>query len=439
MAKVPPSILDLRRRKQKPSFRGRGLKTMYTSERQAAYTFPSVLADAKFAYSTYDLYGSGRPVIRLRDTVTHSGGDTERDFTAKELTDGTLTNWAISEAPDGIKVAKLYDQAFRKPVIDREVTVPNTSKIAHPEPVHLANETAQAQPSFRRDDLTIKFDTYDLYYAFPAFQGLYGAEPGGNSIEREKRVRVGLEVNGPNAVANNDSSSYKIGTPNITFLLSMKTAEVNAADQINFTHYSGQVNIVNPNHMRKDFAYAFGIYADTIQGWNGVELHPAASVYAPYGPVPIGAQDGFHFGNNFLPTVENGGTNVLKLGLNGEDYPSYGATIRYSSTEITTSLETYTFQHRGIPNSTQGYAMEGWKSKTKVMSSFDSQVGFGTSSGVRMRQISLGNNHFRTSVFLLYGGEGPTPANPHLRGHYTGLSQEEINQIDDHLESFYNY
>lgn len=439
MAKVPPSILDLRRRKQKPGFRGKGIKTMYTSERQAAYTFPSVLADAKFAYSTYDLYGSGRPVIRLRDTITHSGGDTERDFTAKELTDGTLTNWALSEDPDGIKVAKLYDQAFRKPVYDREVTVPNTPKIAHPEPVHLINENAEAQPSFRRDDLTIKFDTYQVYFSFPSFQTLYGAEPGGNSIERERRVRIALEVNGLNSVQPGGSSSgYKVGTAYITFQMSMKTAEVNAVDQVNFYHSSTYgANIVNPNHMRRDFAYSFGLYSDVIQGWGGIQFHPAASVYAPYGPVHSGAQDGFHFGNNFLPTTTQGGTNVLKLGLNRDDYPTYRPAIEYSSAEITTSLETYTFQQRSIPFSTYGPKMEGWKGKTQVLN--EDVQGTTTYSGIRMRQIRLGDNHFRTSAFLLYGGDGPTSANSHIRNHNTGLTQEEVNQIDDHLESFYNY
>lgn len=65
---------------------------------------PSVLSEAYGAWGTYDFYGTGNAVVRLRNT---SSSPTERDFTASELTDGTYTSWYSSGQT---YVSKMYDQ-----------------------------------------------------------------------------------------------------------------------------------------------------------------------------------------------------------------------------------------------------------------------------------------------------------------------------------------
>lgn len=65
---------------------------------------PSLLLDAYGAWGTYDFYGAGNAVVRLRNTAS---SPTERDFTAKELTDGTYTSWYSSGQT---YVSKMYDQ-----------------------------------------------------------------------------------------------------------------------------------------------------------------------------------------------------------------------------------------------------------------------------------------------------------------------------------------
>ena len=66
---------------------------------------PSVLSEAYGAWGTYDFYGTGNAVVRLRNP---SSTPTERDFTATELTDGTYDSWYST----GIQtyVTKMYDQ-----------------------------------------------------------------------------------------------------------------------------------------------------------------------------------------------------------------------------------------------------------------------------------------------------------------------------------------
>jgi hypothetical protein len=63
------------------------------------------ITDSAFAvYSTHDLVASGGNVVRLVDSLATP---TERDFTAKELIDGTYSSWAVSSTP---YVATIYDQ-----------------------------------------------------------------------------------------------------------------------------------------------------------------------------------------------------------------------------------------------------------------------------------------------------------------------------------------
>lgn len=65
---------------------------------------PSVLSEAYGAWGTYDFYGTGNNIIRLRNA---SSSPTERDFTATELTDGTYSSWYSSGTT---YVPKMYDQ-----------------------------------------------------------------------------------------------------------------------------------------------------------------------------------------------------------------------------------------------------------------------------------------------------------------------------------------
>ena len=445
MAKVPPSVLDLIRRKNKPSFRGKGLKRGYAESRAVKYTYPDRLADAKFAYSTYDLFGTGRAVIRLRDTVPHTGDDTERDFTAKELTDGTFTYWAQSQDNDGIKVVKVYDQAFRKRTSDFNLAIPNSPDTPHPAPVHLANTIADRQPAFKREDLTIKFDVWMLEqgYDFPHFTALYSYSELG-SQEANDRVRGSLEVGGWSS----SQTGYLIGNPKIAFMLSMKTATVGASNLVNITNplyppgappFPEGPSVINSDTMRTDWRDLLNPYASGHKtGWDYSEMHGAASVYYAPGPSPITEKEGIHFGNNYLPTPTSGGTNVLKLGMRADD--NFTITHNYSTAQISSSLETYTFQHVLGPIYAGYSTLQGYKGNTKVMEA-TSDAGFGTAYGMRLRSIRLGENHFRTSAFLIFGGYGENSSSPnsHIKDFGTGFTQEDVTEIDAHLQKFYNY
>lgn len=65
---------------------------------------PSLLLGAYGAWGTYDFYGTGNAVVRLRNGLS---SPTEKDFTASELTDGTYTSWYSSGQT---YVTKMYDQ-----------------------------------------------------------------------------------------------------------------------------------------------------------------------------------------------------------------------------------------------------------------------------------------------------------------------------------------
>ena len=101
---------------------------------------PDLLEDLSpmAVYSPQDLMKTGTDVIRLR----RKSDDTEQDFTAKELTDGTYATFASGTTA---AVVTLYDQ-----VGSRDLT----------------NATASSQPDFTgTTDLSVDFDADLLYSA----------------------------------------------------------------------------------------------------------------------------------------------------------------------------------------------------------------------------------------------------------------------------------
>lgn len=80
------------------------LNTPLFSSGGSPMAFPKITESAYGAWSTYDIYGTGNDVIRLRNA---SSSPTERDFTATELTDGTYSSWYSSGTT---YVTKMYDQ-----------------------------------------------------------------------------------------------------------------------------------------------------------------------------------------------------------------------------------------------------------------------------------------------------------------------------------------
>tara|TARA_Y100000356_G_scaffold132365_1_gene137526 strand:- start:2241 stop:3173 length:933 start_codon:yes stop_codon:yes gene_type:complete len=80
------------------------LNTPLFSSGGSPMAFPKITESAYGAWSTYDIYGTGNDVIRLRNS---SSTPTERDFTATELTDGTYSSWYSSGTTF---VTKMYDQ-----------------------------------------------------------------------------------------------------------------------------------------------------------------------------------------------------------------------------------------------------------------------------------------------------------------------------------------
>ena len=70
-------------------------------------SYVPVVSSAFAIYGTVDYVGNGGNVVRLYNI----GADTtERDFTAKELTDGTYTTWLDGASSSITRVAKLYNQ-----------------------------------------------------------------------------------------------------------------------------------------------------------------------------------------------------------------------------------------------------------------------------------------------------------------------------------------
>ena len=70
-------------------------------------SYVPVVSSAFAIYGTVDYVGNGGNIIRFYNI----GADTtERDFTAKELTDGTYTTWLDGASSSITRVAKLYNQ-----------------------------------------------------------------------------------------------------------------------------------------------------------------------------------------------------------------------------------------------------------------------------------------------------------------------------------------
>ena len=70
-------------------------------------SYVPVISSAFAIYGTVDYVGNGGNVVRFYNI----GADTtERDFTAKELTDGTYTTWLDGASSAITRVAKLYNQ-----------------------------------------------------------------------------------------------------------------------------------------------------------------------------------------------------------------------------------------------------------------------------------------------------------------------------------------
>jgi hypothetical protein len=95
---------------------------------------PSVLSEAYGAWGTYDFYGTGNAVVRLRNSAS---SPTERDFTATELTDGTYTSWYSSGQT---YVSKMYDQKGSNDLY-------HASTSLHPKYDSSDNTVQQYQPS----------------------------------------------------------------------------------------------------------------------------------------------------------------------------------------------------------------------------------------------------------------------------------------------------
>jgi hypothetical protein len=66
----------------------------------------NVFDDAFAIYGSVDMLGTGNAVVRM---FVYSASPQERDFTAKELTDGTFSTWAGSSASYS-RVSKIYNQ-----------------------------------------------------------------------------------------------------------------------------------------------------------------------------------------------------------------------------------------------------------------------------------------------------------------------------------------
>lgn len=95
-----------------------------------------VVSSAFAIYGVVDYVGNGGNVVRFYNI----GADTtERDFTAKELTDGTYTTWLDGASSSLTRVAKLYNQ---KGDSDFDLSNPNSS----------------GRPWYESSENTIRFD-----------------------------------------------------------------------------------------------------------------------------------------------------------------------------------------------------------------------------------------------------------------------------------------
>ena len=116
-------------------------------------SYVPVVSSAFAIYGTVDYVGNGGNVVRFYNI----GADTtERDFTAKELTDGTYTTWLDGASSSITRVAKLYNQ---KGDSDFDLSNPSTS----------------SRPWYESSENTIRFDQAGYFQYASLFTTASGA------------------------------------------------------------------------------------------------------------------------------------------------------------------------------------------------------------------------------------------------------------------------
>lgn len=392
MASIPPTLFDLNRRRVKKSFKLAKVKGHISNP---GFEYPDVLEQMVNAWGVYDIYGTGNPTIRLRD----SSNNNERDFTERELVNGTYDDW-ITSASTTAKVVKLYAQSSQFHTENGAVSGASEAD--------LLSTAVQTQPDFDPTDLTVKFDNAFTYFGFPTYTymhtafGSFGTIP--NAIRKAYNTAEGA----------NDIGS----APSSEFILSMKEHSTQ-----NYNGSSG---------LRTD---------DRSSDYYPHENHLVMALVDGFTPAPTLLHQG-----KFLVSGAPSASTMQRLGLRATDnFSSGGAfnvgdTVKGNLTKISSEMRTYFAQHAGTRPGTSGVGFRlcvGEKDSftEDLINSRDTNVDGSNIRSFEFDRFEIGSNNFKTSVMLCHNvkyirDEG----NKHLRE----LDTSKRTEINNYLQKLYS-
>lgn len=393
MASIPPTLFDLNRRRVKKSFKLAKVKGHISNP---GFEYPDVLEQMVNAWGVYDIYGTGNPTIRLRNTANNN----ERDFTERELVNGVYDDWIQSPSTTA-KVVKLYAQSSQFHTENGAVSGASQAD--------LLSEAMNTQPDFDPRDLTIKFDTASVYFGFPTYTYMHTAFGSSGTIPDAIRKAY-----------NTAEGAHLIGSaPSSEFILSMKT-------HLTTNGIGGNMGL------RTD---------DRSVGPFGHEDHLVMALVDGFTPAPTLLHQG-----KFLKSGAPSPMTLQRLGVSSKDnFGSGGAfnvgdTTKGNLTKISSEMRTYFAQHAGTRPNVTGVGFRlcvGEKDSftEDLIDHRDFNVDGSNIRGYEFDRFEVGSNNFKTSVILCHNvkyirDEG----NKHLRE----LDTTKRTEINNYLQKLYS-